>query len=534
MPSNVQRKVVDLIVIGAGSGGLEAATSAAKKLHKRVAIVGVQLQHGPPLFTGVGGTCTSVGCVPEKLLAIGARFRDMLRDANHFGYDVGHSFNVPHSWEKLVEAKNSAISNLNRELSEGFSNAQPKRREREQDGDGQDGDHGEDGHDGQDGDGEKKREGKISFHQGWGRFFDKHTIEVIDAEDETTVREVLQAETILIATGAWPTVPEDIPGMKQFALTSNQVFYQPSLPKKILFFGGGYIAVELSSVLRSFLDEDAMVVLAVPEPRLLSRFDHQMAEALAEQMQNRGIQIRFSSKVTKVELSEEDNVTRLVTFDNGETQLFDWVISATGRHPNTDKLQLDKAGITLDGNGAIPVDKFCQTKVRNIYAVGDVTHRLPFTAVAVYEAKCFVSNLGGERRAVSHENIPTCVNSIPQLAFVGMTEEQAKDKLKKVAVYCEETTPLVHKLTGNEEEKCKIKMIADHETGKVVGVHILAGDAAEMIVGFAVALKAGATVQDFNDSVGLHPTVAESVTSLDEASYYYFNGEKRDKDSKKK
>lgn len=491
----IQKKIVDLIVIGAGSGGLEAAWNVATELKKTVAVIDAQKEHGPPFYAALGGTCVNVGCVPKKLMAIGAGYREVFRDAKGFGYDMKNPFDVKHSWAALIDAKNRTVSDINKSY-QGMFDDTPG----------------------------------LSLHLGWGRFVDNKTVEVVDSTDGTTVKEILQAEHILVATGGWPAYP-DTKHLAENSITSNEIFYLKEVPKRVLIIGGGYIAVEFASILRSFAAEDATITLAYRGDLFLRGFDTDVRECLAEQMRARGIDVRFNCNITEVDPASTGSPVKKVAFCAGKEgfEEFDLIICATGRNPNTHRLQLDKAGLKTERDGSIGVDKFSRTSVANIFAIGDVTNRVQLTPVAIHEAQCFTDTLAGSPRSPDHENVPCAVFAIPQIGTVGLTEEQAKAKFATVAVYVTKTTPLMHQLTGNAFKKCVLKLVADHSTGKVVGIHICAPEAGEMIQGFAVAVKAGATMRDFTSTIGVHPTLAEDLCSMRTPSYFYVNGERQEK-----
>jgi trypanothione-disulfide reductase len=481
-------KAFDLVVIGAGSGGLEAAWNYATEHKKTVAVVDAQQQHGPPFYSAVGGTCVNVGCVPKKLFVIGANYNETTRDAKAFGWQVSGDA-LKHSWTELVAAKNKAISDINNSYGEMFTDTEG-----------------------------------LSFHQGWGRFADANTVEVVKPDGSNEVTEVLTAKAVLIATGGWPTIPGDVPGAKELAISSNEAFYLPAVPKRTLVVGGGYIAIEFACIFRAYATTDSTVTLSYRGPLFLRGFDEDCREVLAEQMRARKINLQFSTNVVKIEKGEGDE--KIVTYADGKVETYDLIMYATGRHPNTQRLGLDKAGVELGKAGAIKVNPFSATNVSHIYAIGDVTDRMNLTPVAIHEAQCVVDTMAGKPRAPSHTNVPCAVFSNPQLAAVGLTEEEAKAKFPIVAVYRSSYAPLMHQLTGFEHKKVVLKIITDFATGTVIGMHLLAPEAAEMIQGFAVAVKCGAKISDFNGTIGLHPTVAEDLCSMRTPSYYFVNGKK--------
>lgn len=367
----------------------------------------------------------------------------------------------------------------------------------------------------------------MSLHLGWGRFRDANTIEVVKPDGSDAVSEVLTAKSVLIATGSWPSVPLDVPGAREHCITSNEAFYLPALPRRILVVGGGYIALEFACIFQAYGGKDTKVTVSYRGPLFLRGFDIDCREALAEQMRARGIELLFNEDPATIAVAEGGQ-DRVVTYRSGRVETYDAVMYATGRHPNTQRLHLEHAGVATAPHGAIKVDGFSRTAVPHIFAIGDVTDRMNLTPVAIHEAQCVVDTMMGQPRAPSHTDVPCAVFTNPQIATVGLTEEVAATGTKIVAVYKSVFPPLMHQMTGFEHKKVVLKIIADHATGAVLGMHICAPEAAEMIQGFAVAIKAGAKLRDFHATIGLHPTVVEDLCSMRTPSYFYVNGKRTD------
>jgi len=268
----------DLVVLGAGSGGLEAGWNAASLFKKKVAIIDVQASHGPPFFAALGGTCVNVGCVPKKLMVTGAMYKDTIRESAGFGWEIDPKTVRPH-WKKLIDAKNKAVKNINDSYTEMFSNTEG-----------------------------------LSFHCGWGGLKDAHTVEVRESEEVTShVKETLNAEYILIASGSWPQKPP-IPGIEH-TISSNEAFYLPEVPKRPLVVGGGYIAVEFAGIFNGYKEEDALVTLCYRQEVILRGFDLELRKALTKQLEANGIRILTKENPSKITLNADGS--KHVTFESG-------------------------------------------------------------------------------------------------------------------------------------------------------------------------------------------------------------------------
>ena len=480
----------DLVVIGAGSGGLEAAWNAAVLYKQKVAVIDTQKEHGPPNYAALGGTCVNVGCVPKKLFVNGANFMESFKDSVGFGWDVKPE-SVGFNWKTLLAAKNKAVSGINESYVEMFQDA------------------------------------KMDFVQGWAWFQDKNTVLVREAPTaDAKVLNELSAKTVLIATGGWPFKAE-VPGV-ELAITSNEAFYLEDAPKRTLIVGGGYIAVEFASIFYSFRGQGGVVDLAYRSSLFLRGFDTDVREELRDQMTARGINLMFNENVTKIEKNGDGS--KKVTFTSGKTADYDVVMYATGRVPRTGQINIEASGVKLAKDGAVEVDNFSKTNVEGVYAIGDVTNRVQLTPVAIHEGSAFADTVFGNKPTpVDHTNIPSAVFSIPQIGTVGLTQEDAAKKFDTVAIYKTISNPLMHKISGNTYKRFSIKIVVDHATGTVIGVHICGADSGEIIQGVGIAVKMGAKISDFYRTIGVHPTSAEEICSLREPSYYLVKGTKVDK-----
>ncbi|NQV82985.1 MAG: glutathione-disulfide reductase [Rhodospirillales bacterium] len=452
----------DLITIGAGSGGVRASRRAAA-MGKRVAVI-ENLR--------VGGTCVMRGCVPKKLLVIGSHFGDDFEDAAGYGWTVQPP---AFDWPTLIGAKAQELDRL-----EGVYHR-------------------------------ILRESGVEEITGTGRVADAHAV-TIDGPDATRT---ISAETILVATGGWPHLP-DLPGIEH-AITSNEALDLAELPKRIAIVGGGYIAVEFAGIFNGLGSQVTEIIRA---PQILRGFDEDVRDVLAEEMEKKGITIRRECVVRSI----EKTATGLsVRFPYGDEIEVDQVMYATGRKPNTAGLGLEEAGIALNAKGAIEVDEFSKTTVPSIYAIGDVTDRVNLTPVALAEGEAFVRTVyGSGPSSVDYTNIASAVFSQPPIGSVGLTEDEALAELggrDAVDVYLSRFTPMKYTLSGRDE-KTMMKIIVDATTDRVLGCHMVGLDAPEIIQGIAVALKCGATKAQFDATIGIHPTAAEEfVTMRDKRGY---------------
>lgn len=451
----------DLFVIGGGSGGVRAARMAAGT-GARVAIVESYRY---------GGTCVIRGCVPKKLFSYAAHYHEDFEDAAGFGWTAGEP---RFDWQRLMANKDAEILRLEGIYERLLNDA------------------------------------GVEVQRGHGRLLGAHGIEVQDAAGtggENPSRS-FSAETILIATGGAPSYP---PGHGwEFAISSNEVFELDALPGRAVVYGGGFIAVEFASIFNGL---GVQVTEIYRGPQILRGFDDDVRNTLAAEMVKKGIALRVETTIDHIEKTASGLALRLSDGDTLETDL---VLAATGRRPNTGNLGLGAAGVALNEGGAIMVDAYSCTSQPNIYAVGDVTDRLALTPVAIAEAMAFVDTVyRGTPRAMDHTNVPSAVFSHPTVATIGLTEHEAREVCAEIDIYRSSFRPMRHTLTGRDE-RAMMKLIVDRSSQKVVGAHMVGADAPEIIQGFAVAIKAGATKQVFDATVGIHPTAAEEFVTLRE------------------
>ena len=440
----------DLFVIGAGSGGVRAARFSAA-LGARVAVAEDRY---------LGGTCVNVGCIPKKLFVYASHFRDEMEDATAgFGWRVGET---SFDWPTLRDNKTREIERLNG-IYEGLL-----------------------------------RDAGVQHIEGRATIVDPHTVEVAGRK--------YTAENILVATGGWPTVPE-IPGA-ELAVTSNEIFGLEALPRKAIVVGGGYIAVEFACIFQG-LGVD--VTQLYRGPLFLRGFDADVRSHLAEQVRGRGVDLRFELNVTAI---EKTSTGIRATLTDETTLEADLILFATGRHPNSKNLGLSDLGVSCSANGAIHVDDYSRTNVPSIWAIGDVTDRINLTPVAIHEGICLSETLFNDNpRSPDHENVPAAVFSQPPVGTVGLTEDAAREKYHEIDVYRSIFRALKQTLTGGSE-RTMMKLIVDRKSDRVVGLHMVGPEAGEIVQGFAVAIKAGATKADFDATIPVHPTSAEEFVTM--------------------
>ena len=442
----------DLFTIGAGSGGVRASRVAAAHGAK----VALAEEHR------VGGTCVIRGCVPKKMLVYGAHFAEDLEDAKAFGWTLD---NPKFDWATLRDNVLKDVDRLNGLYTETLEN---------------------------------------------------HGVEVILERAELTgPHEItlasgrkVTAKHILVATGARPHVP-DCPG-SELGITSNEAFHLDALPPRILIAGGGYIANEFAGIFNEF---GSHVTIINRSDVLLRGYDESLRDRLLQISTMKGIDFRFHAEFRGIEETEDGCLK--VSMTNHDDLIVDCVLFATGRVPNTEGLGLDKAGVTLGERGEIAVDRFSKTNVDHIYAVGDVTDRVQLTPVAIREGQAFADSVfgKGDPVAVDHSCIPAAVFSHPPLAGVGLTEGEARNKYGSVRVYQSDFRPMKNVLAGRNERSL-YKMICDEDSGKILGIHMIGPEAAEIMQAAAVAVKAGLTKDDFDATVAIHPTMAEELVLM--------------------
>ena len=442
----------DLFVIGAGSGGVRGARMAAAT----GARVGIAEEFR------YGGTCVIRGCIPKKLLVYASHFHEDFEDAAGFGWQVPEA---SFDWARLIASKDQEIARLEgvyRKLLDGVG---------------------------------------VEMHDGRALLADPHTVEVNGKR--------FTAETILVATGGHPFIP-DHPGIEH-AITSNEAFHLAELPRRVAVAGGGYIAVEFAGIFNGLGSEVTQIYRG---PKVLRGFDEDVRTTVDAEMAKKGVTFKYNTIIDHVAKRADGALD--VALTDGSTLEVDTLMLAIGRRPNTAGLGLEAAGVELGENGAIAVDAYSKTSRENIYAVGDVTDRINLTPVALAEAMAFVDTVyKGRPRAMDHKNVASAVFSQPPVASVGLTEEEARAAGHEVEIYRSGFRALKHTLSGRDE-RSMMKLVVDAGSRKVLGAHMVGGDAAEIIQGIAIAVKMGATKEDFDATVGIHPTAAEEFVTMRE------------------
>ncbi|MGV3769519.1 MAG: glutathione-disulfide reductase [Sphingobium phenoxybenzoativorans] len=441
----------DLFVIGAGSGGVRAARVSSAH-GARVAIAEEYR---------VGGTCVIRGCVPKKLLVFGAHFAEDLKDARRFGWNVP---DCDFDWKTLRDNVLADVDRLEGLYTQTLGNH------------------------------------KVEIIPERATIAGPHEVKLASGKTVT-------AKYILVATGAWPMVPE-VEGAEH-GVTSNEVFHLDECPRRVVIAGGGYIANEFAGIFHEF---GAHVTLVNRSDQMLRSYDAQIRDRLLQISMGKGINFRFNAQMERIEKNEDG--TMCIRIKDGDPIACDLLLFATGRKPKSDNLGLEDVGVEIDDKGAIKVDDHNRTNVESIYAVGDVTNRVQLTPVAIREGHAFADTVfGGNPRTVDYGCIPSAVFSHPPLAAVGMTEAEARNKLGTVKVYTSDFRAMKNVL-ANRNERALYKMIVDATTDRVVGLHMIGPDAPEILQAAAVAVKAGLTKQDFDDTVALHPSMAEELVLL--------------------
>lgn len=360
----------------------------------------------------------------------------------------------------------------------------------------------------------------VEIIQGFGMLNGPNQVDV-STDMGKSVSKSLKTKNIVVAVGGWPHKP-DIPG-KEHAITSNEIFYLPEQPKRIVVIGGGFIALEFAQIMDG-LGSD--VTLMYRGDLFLRGFDQDMREIVRDEMrENTGIDLQFNT--SPKEIVKNDDGSLSVVTDTGAKVDCDCVLMATGRKGNTGRLNLESAGVETR-DSFIPVNEYSRTNVENIYAVGDVTDRIALTPVALMEGHCLADTLfGGKDRPSDHEYVASTVFTTPEIATIGYTEEEAATKFKDITVFKTKFRPMSHSFPKSETYTC-FKVIVETKTDKVVGVHLATDAAGEVMQGVAVAVKMGATKADFDNTIGIHPTSAEELVTLRTPSYEYKGGVKVD------
>ncbi|SMG00999.1 glutathione-disulfide reductase [Burkholderia singularis] len=440
----------DLFVIGAGSGGVRLARIAAS--------YGVRV--GIAESEQIGGTCVLRGCIPKKLLVYASHYSHEVEDAAGFGWTFDRG---AFSWPALIAAKDREIARLSRIYVDLLTKA------------------------------------GVDIREGRATLADAHTVELAGRR--------LTARHIGIATGSRPTLPA-IPGIEH-AITSREALSLPELPGRIAIVGGGYIAVEFAGIFNGL---GAHVELFYRGDEILRGFDDDVRRFLHDEMAKQGIAIHTRASIGAIERGAHGALT--LQLAHGASGPYDAVLYATGRAANCDGLGLEALGVTRDANGAIEVDAYSATRVPSIHAIGDVTARPQLTPVATRDGTLLAANLfGGKRIAADHHYIPSAVFSQPEVATVGLTEARARAEHGGIDIYKTAFKALRHTLSGRDE-RTFMKLVVARDSQRVVGAHMVGRDAAEIIQGVAIAIRAGATKAQFDETIGIHPTAAEEFVTL--------------------
>ncbi|WP_323160533.1 glutathione-disulfide reductase [Pseudomonas fluorescens] len=441
----------DLYVIGAGSGGVRAARFAAG-FGAKVAVAESRY---------LGGTCVNVGCVPKKLLVYGAHFAEDFEQSSGFGWNLGEA---DFDWATLIANKDREINRLNGIYRNLLVNS------------------------------------GVTLHEAHAKIVGPHVVEV-NGERYT-------AKNILIATGGWPQIPE-IPG-HEHAISSNQAFFLKELPKRVLVVGGGYIAVEFAGIFHGL---GANTTLLYRGDLFLRGFDGSVRNHLKEELTKRGMDLQFNADIERIDKLADGSLK--ATLRDGRVLEADCVFYATGRRPMLDNLGLENTDVQLDDKGFIKVDEQYQTTEPSILALGDVIGRVQLTPVALAEGMAVARRLfkPEQYRPVDYKMIPTAVFSLPNIGTVGLTEEEAREAGHDVVIYESRFRPMKLTLTDCQE-RTLMKLVVDGKSDKVLGCHMVGPDAGEIVQGLAIALKAGATKRDFDDTIGVHPTAAEEFVTM--------------------
>jgi glutathione reductase (NADPH) len=446
----------DLIVIGAGSGGVRAARMAAAE-GKSVALIEREF---------LGGTCVNVGCVPKKLFVYASHFAEEFEQAAGFGWQQEKP--AKFDWQSLIENKNKEIERLN-----GIY-------------------------------GSMLKSAGVNLFWGDGRFDKNRNIEVVTKDKG---RFTLSAAKTLVVVGCKPFVP-DIPGA-ELAITSNDAFYLPELPHDILIVGGGYIAVEFAGIFNGL---GVNTTLLYRGDTILRHFDHEIGVFIDNQMREKGIDIALNRDITGLAKQPDGRIE--VEFNDGAKGCFGAVMYATGRTPVFDNLGLEHTRVSFSKSGKIAVNQYFETDEPGVFALGDIIDGPELTPVALAEATAFVSTqYKGIAKQVTHQNIPTAVFCQPNIGTVGLSEAEARETFEQIRVFKSEFRHLKHTLSGSSE-RTFMKLVVNAENDQVIGAHMVGADAGEIIQGLGIAVKAGLTKADWDDTIGIHPTAAEEFVTM--------------------
>jgi len=440
----------DVFVIGAGSGGVRAARMAAGE-GARVAIADDR---------ALGGTCVNVGCVPKKLYTYASHFSHDFENAKGFGWKLG---SATFDWPKLVNNKKTEISRLNDIYANLLNNS------------------------------------GAHIIRGYAYLKDPHTV-TVNGTDYT-------AKRIIIATGGTPNIPNV--DYADLLISSDEIFDLPKFPQRLLVVGAGYIALEFACIFQGL---GSQVQVSYRGDLIMRSFDDDVRRFLDQEMRKQGIDIHYQSQVTNVVRQPDQSL--LVTFLDGNQTEVDQVLMAIGRKPRLTGIGLEKLGIKTTAQGTIAVNQKFQTNIDSVYALGDVTGGIELTPVALAEAMTLVNHWYGDgTKTMEYDLVPTAVFTQPNIGTIGLTEEQALKKHGKITIYRSDFKPMKHTLSGSDERSF-MKLIVDAITDRVIGLHIVGEGAGEMLQGFAVAIKAGATKADFDATIGIHPTSAEELVTM--------------------
>ncbi len=468
----------DLFVIGGGSGGVRAARVASATGAK----VGLAEEFR------MGGTCVIRGCVPKKLMVFASHYSEAFADARAYGWDVEDGTFHWSRFQKKLHAELDRLEGIYRKLLDGSG---------------------------------------VEIFDSRARLKDPHTVALADGKEVT-------AKHILVATGGRPVLPE-IDGA-ELGITSNDIFNLAELPKNILIVGGGYIASEFACILNGL---GVNVTQYYRGAQILRGFDDEARALVAEGMKAKGIDLHLGTNIVEMREATADDIKGVsegvpmedgkpaqlpqkgvgkgiwVKSTNGNEHVFDQVMFATGRAPNTNDMGLEEAGVEVGRRGEAVVDEYSQTAVPSIYAIGDVTNRVQLTPVAIREGMAFVETVfKGNPTPVDHELIPSAIFTQPELGTVGLSEEDAREQ-EPVEIYCTSFKPMNHAF-ADREDRVLMKLVVSKESRKVLGCHIVADQAGEMIQLAGIAVKMGATKEDFDRTVAVHPTMAEELVTMKE------------------
>ncbi len=440
----------DFFVIGAGSGGVRASRMSSV-YGARVAICEDRY---------LGGTCVNVGCVPKKLYVYASEYSAHFKESKGFGW---HSEQVKFDWLTLRDNKTAEINRLNGIYNDLLDNAE------------------------------------VDVINGRGKIIDAHTVEV-NGNKYTT-------ERILIAVGGWPYIPDFLG--KEHAISSNEVFDLEEFPQRIVVVGGGYIAVEFAGIFNGL---GSNVTQLYRGNLFLRGFDDEVRSFAAQEIAKKGVDIRFNADVKSIEKLSDGSLK--VTLTDHSSIITDTVLYATGRKPQLANLGLENVNINLNDRGYIEVNDSFQTSESSIYALGDVTGGMELTPVALEEGIALARSLfNNESCKIDYSNIATTVFCQPNIATVGMTEQQAHSAYTNVVKYRSSFKAMKHSISGSQE-KTLMKLLVDGNSNKIIGAHMVGENAGEIMQGIAIAIKSGATKADFDATVGIHPTAAEEFVTM--------------------